>query len=81
MFIYQGEAIFHETRRLSHTAETHREICTALTFAIPASLLAFDQRAPMSNAMLRISPEEGKIRARDEQRSNRMLMEFGGTVV
>jgi hypothetical protein len=38
-----------------HTAEKHREICTLLTFEIPADLLAFDSRISIRAA--RDAPE------------------------
>jgi hypothetical protein len=61
--------------------EKHREICTALMFAIPASLLALECRTFLSatrhssGSRLKGEPVSGV-----SLESPRLLMEFGGTL-
>jgi hypothetical protein len=44
VFIYPGTGDLNEPVAIPYAAEKHREICTSLTFEIPADLLAFDSR-------------------------------------
>jgi hypothetical protein len=75
----EGSAIIHEPVAISLPGKL-REICTPLLFVIPAGLLAFDYRTSMWRAVFPDrSPSQRVDAGTDEQRSRRMLMEFGGT--
>jgi hypothetical protein len=67
------------TRRPFLMTDKHREILTALLFAILAGPLASDLWTIMRQATFPASPREGKIRARVERNSPRLLrVDFGG---
>ena len=77
-----GTGDLNEPVAYPYAAEKHREICTLLTFEIPADLLAFDSRNSLRAA--RATPDERPSKGRKckvwivcEVLS--MLMEFGGT--
>ena len=69
-------------RRLFLTAVKHREICTALSFAIPAILLASDPRTTMRASHVPQSPllSGRKLKPGTGKDLDRMLLELGGTV-
>src|SRR4029079_14421421 len=77
-----GTGDLNEPVSYPYAAEKHREIPTALTFEIPADLLAFDSRTFDSCGArctgILLNRRSGN-RIWIERRSCRMLMEYGGT--